>query len=539
MPVCTSIIPRKLENNAPTPGTLTGLLSSSPGASVGPSAAALGTYGRLVSNSSEQGPSSPGARDGLALVERFRLQAAARRLLPLEGVAGCLRRRQAGKDFVELWHLPALMRAKYGGLQTCSSVYMCPVCAAKISERRRVEVAAAIDAWELQGGEVVMLTLTVRHTSSDRFTDLLDGLKRSLKRVYAGSQGMKFKGMGLRGTIGSTETTWGEGSGWHPHIHQLLFVDAGCPFDLFLMHYRKQWDAALRLEGMGTVTSAGVDMSFNKDHRADYVNKLGGGWDLEHELAKGPVKLGREGRYSPFQLLASFAAYAATGDVSHAGREHGRVFQAYALVMKGRHSLQWSRGLRGLLGLGAETSDADLADEKDAVGVLLARLSKKSWALVLHFDQRAQLLNAARGGSEEEVAFFLQELDWRFETAAEERRFRASTQDNRTEWDDQREAEADDLGLSRSEYLIWRRGGADALIASSVPRLPADRGLTGAVSGNNATLQVMVRRLVSVGRARVAALPLLSSADAAVEEGAFETSQEYGRNGYGERFVGL
>lgn len=463
MPFRVDIIPQVHKNRA---GSLR-LLEAQEQADQRPVVAghrpALGTYGRLVSPAPEAGPPAPAGRDALALVERFRLQSAARRLLPLEGVAGCLRRRQGGKEFVEVWHLPEVARAKYANLQTCSSVAMCPVCAAKISERRRIEVAAAIDAWEAQGGDVVMLTLTVRHNAADKYDWLLDGLKGAVKRVYQGKQGQKFKGWGLRGTIGSTETTWGEASGYHPHIHQLLFVEKHCPFDLLLMHYRKQWDSALRLEGMRDVTSAGVDMSFNREHRAEYVNKIGG-WDLEHELTKGPVKKGREGRFSPAQLLASFADFMLTGDADHPGRQHGRVWQNYALAMKGRHHLQWSRGLRSLLGVSKEKTDEEIADDKDTLGNLLTQLDRRQWATVLHHDARAELLNVAASGDAQAVSFFLQDLDllW-LGNEAQERRTKRSCQAGRSEWDDQREAEAEELGLTRSEYLRWRHGGIDAM----------------------------------------------------------------------------
>ena len=158
---------------------------------------ALGTYGSIVSPGDNAAPKSSAS----AIVQRFVLQSAARRLLPSEGVSGCLRRRQGGKDKVELWYLPETASAKFGGLQTCSSVWACPVCAAKISERRRIEVRSAIDAWaavsqpnysnpsKQQGGDVFLLTLTVRHMASDSLEQLLDGLKDALRRCHQGKQG--------------------------------------------------------------------------------------------------------------------------------------------------------------------------------------------------------------------------------------------------------------------------------------------------------------------------------------------------------------
>lgn len=504
------------------------------------SGAALGTYGKIASvGSAALPPSDPAA----TLARRFILQGAARRLMPLEGVAGCLRRRQGGKEFVDIWHLPEVMRAKYGGLQTCSSVWLCPVCAAKITERRRLEVRAAIDAWRASGGDVVLATFTVRHSASDALRPLAKGMLSSLRRLSSGDAGGLLKSRyGLVGSIRSVEVTYGEDNGWHPHVHSLLFVEKGCKFELLWLHLRKQWDNALRLEGMKDVTARGVDLRWANEQIAGYVTKMGC-WDIEHELAKGPVKLGRSGNVSPLQMLAGFADWVQNGggDVSAPGYKFGGLWQTYAVAMKGVHQLQFSRGLRALLGLGKAKSDADLADEKDALGVLLARLGKKEWALVLHFEQRAELLTVAGAGDAAAVSFFITELDWRFVDAQEERRFRVSTQDSRTEWEDQREAEAEDLGLTRSEYLRWRRGGVEAMansVPSAVVAVP-DPGVGEVVKGNSATLAVLGRRLVVRGRVKVAALPLLTSADAVVEEGSFEAVEEYGRNGYSERFNGL
>lgn len=471
----------------------------------GAQAPALGTYGRIVSPSASGGPSPA---PGLAIVERFRLQSAARRLLPLEGVSTCLRCRQAGRDTVEVWHLPETASARFGGLQTCSSVWACPVCAAKISERRRVEVRAAIDAWNAKGPghEVVLTTLTIRHKAGDRLGWLLNGLKGALKKTRQGKQGVKFAtDFNVAGSITGTESTWSEANAHHPHLHQLLFVSPGCQFDLLLLHYRKQWDSALRLSGMRDVTSAGVKMTWANADIADYVTKIGG-WDIEHELTKSPVKKGRsEGSFSPLQLLASFSNWliAGTGDIDDAGYKHGQVWREYAYAMKGRHQLQWSRGLRKMLGLTPEQSDQEVNEqETDKLGRLLANLDKKEWALVLHFDARADLLRVAGSGDVREVSALLFDLELRFaDDPKAERRFNTSRRENLTEWQDQKEAAAAELGLSATEYRVWLHGGIEALASPApvdvpVQLLPASDG---PVKGNYRTLQAYTRRVERAG----------------------------------------
>src|SRR4051794_16390042 len=68
---------------------------------------------------------------------RWQLQREARALLPDERVAFCMRRIQA--TTVDVLYSPQHKSAHYGGLMVCGSVWVCPLCAAKISEHRRVE----------------------------------------------------------------------------------------------------------------------------------------------------------------------------------------------------------------------------------------------------------------------------------------------------------------------------------------------------------------------------------------------------------------
>ena len=77
-------------------------------------------------------------------VQRFALQSMARAILPESRTAKCLRIRAFDSD-VQVWKSREHGTASYGGLQTCGSVWTCPVCAAKIAERRRVELLDAME----------------------------------------------------------------------------------------------------------------------------------------------------------------------------------------------------------------------------------------------------------------------------------------------------------------------------------------------------------------------------------------------------------
>ena len=67
-------------------------------------------------------------------------------------------------------------KAFYHGLMACGSVWTCPVCAAKIAERRRLELKQAIEAAKVKGFGVYFVTLTIPHGVGDDLHQLLANL---------------------------------------------------------------------------------------------------------------------------------------------------------------------------------------------------------------------------------------------------------------------------------------------------------------------------------------------------------------------------
>ena len=92
---------------------------------------------------------------------KLALQAEARYILPDERVAHCLRQVNPMAAGVEVLHSLEHQVAHYKSLIICGSVWMCPLCAAKISERRREELERAISRHIDQNGAVFMATYTI------------------------------------------------------------------------------------------------------------------------------------------------------------------------------------------------------------------------------------------------------------------------------------------------------------------------------------------------------------------------------------------
>jgi hypothetical protein len=341
--------------------------------------------------------SHPGLREINNLqTSRFALQSAAREVLPARHrTRVCLRnRRDRGKD-VEVWRAtvdrPA---AHYGNLTVCGSVWACPVCAAKISERRREELSAAIAAHGQTGGDVVLVTLTFPHSRHDDLPDLLQRLRVAMTRyksTWAARDVRAF--IGWIGAVRALEVTHGEANGWHPHIHEIMFIEPGHDHDWVQQQLLLHWRRACRTAGLpDPSTEYGVDVR-GAAKAAWYVAKFGvedSRWGMEHELTKANLKRGRQGRCSPFDLLRRIVA----GEDDRAAY----LFREYALAFQGSRQLVWSRGLRDRLLSERESSDEELAAQPLEAAELLGQLTLHQWQKILRAGVRGEVLEAALSG---------------------------------------------------------------------------------------------------------------------------------------------
>lgn len=383
----------------------------------------LGTVGKSSSTPlgsgafSGVGPPGSGVRSaqsGINFLRRFFLQSAARELLPREAVSTCLRRIIPVRSGVDLLYAPAVAAAHYSGLMVCKSVWQCPVCAAKITERRRLDLTQGINNFYAASGvkRVLLVTFTLSHHITDELSVVKAALLKARKLLVSGRWAKEFaKQFGIVGMVRSLEVTYGD-NGWHPHLHVLYFFNNEIAILPFEERIKARWGQCVASVGSFASWEYGCDVRYSDREVADYLAKFGkepewkdkdkelasNKWSVAHEVSKGPSKVSKMGGRTPLQLLSDFAY----GDLPAGG-----LWWEYAVNFRGERQLAYSPGLRDLLGLDIEKTDEELATEQSEVAIILAQLNRVQWSFVLGNDCRGELLQIASSGDLVKVRAFL------------------------------------------------------------------------------------------------------------------------------------
>lgn len=326
--------------------------------------------------------------------KRYRLQALAREIVGVRDkrLYGCLRRIAPGFTTVEIRRNPQDGSAHYLHLEQCNRVWTCPVCSARISNKRRKELSEALAAAKLAGYMPLMVTYTLRHDYRDKFNDLLDGLLTALRKFKSGRAYQNIKDeYDIIGGIRVLEPTYGE-NGWHPHAHELVFLKrpvgtmALGGLDKWMTDH---WVTTLRSLDFDASYEHGLHIETADSKIADYILKFGrepheSEWGVEHELAAAGSKSAHRDGLTPFQLLECFGG----GD-----DRAGKLFDEYALVMAGRRQLVWSPGLRALLKLPEELDEEQLPlIEETETTFTAVEIDPANWSKVVTHGLRGGLL---------------------------------------------------------------------------------------------------------------------------------------------------
>lgn len=317
---------------------------------------------------------------GVQRVHDFLLQDQSAKLLPKERVCNCLKKRIDKTKNREVKYNEVREKAHWSNVQRCGSVWTCPVCAKQITEKRRDELKRGIETWKNDhSGDVLLMTLTFSHSAKERLITLLERQRKALKIFHETTKVQALlKKLGVKYKIKALEMTYGQ-NGWHPHNHFLLLIEKS------LEEFSSVRDelAALWIKACTKAGLSAPSMTHGLDIRdGTYANQYVAKWGLDYEMSKGHTKKGRNGGYTPFDLL-QFSML----DGQMNGRTAASLWQEFGIASKGKRQLEWGRGLKKLLGID-DKSDEELAQETEQNAILMTKVEDFIFSLLCHYQKR-------------------------------------------------------------------------------------------------------------------------------------------------------
>lgn len=275
--------------------------------------------------------------------------------------------------------------AGVSGVMHCGRI-ACPNCGPRIGADRRQDINRAVENWRAGGGVVLMLTLTLRHHKGQRFAELAGAMSGCWAAATGGRGWVKDRQLhGIAGTVRVWEEKWSIASGFHCHVHALLFLDA--PTDdtpeisTLLASMFGRWARAAVAQGLAAPLMIGQELHLVTGD--DAGEQLGGyfakqaedtasktaesmAWELSNPNGKAAGD-----SFTPAEILE----YAVGGDDTMAA-----VWAEYEQGMIGRRTIAWSKGLRDLVGLDAEKTEQEAADQETSTKEdTVLSMTARSW----------------------------------------------------------------------------------------------------------------------------------------------------------------
>jgi len=289
-------------------------------------------------------------------------------------------------------------KAFYTGLMACGSIWNCPVCASKVSERRREELKTALESARRIGWKIHFVTLTVPHGIGDDLSKMKELQQKALTKLSSGKNSIKSQlsraGIDQYGYIRAYEVTHGKQNGFHPHFHILLFTSPNVTHQVIEGYYKNAWQNACVRVGLPRPSDEHGCTVQDGTYAAEYASK----WGIEDEMTKANTKLTKRKGKTPFGLLK---AVLEETDPDYPPEYAARLFKVYSKCMTGARQLHWSVGLRAKLALAPEMTDEQLAEQiTDETARHLATITLEQWKAISKAGAQAHILTVAESLTE-------------------------------------------------------------------------------------------------------------------------------------------
>ena len=330
-------------------------------------------------------------------------------------VQTCLKRKIDKNKLVNVCFNESTSKAHYGNVIRCGSVWVCPVCAKKITEFRKNELKQITEKWSsgitikkleskpkdfigpknlligntIDKGYLYLLTLTMPHYAFQSLSLLKEKLKIASTYFFGGKINEKMfqNQLGKHFHVKNTEVTYGQ-NGWHPHHHILIFSDKYLNIKEFSSIREKladHWSKSLNHAGIrklkGDEKYIACDLQ-DGTYASDYVAK----WGIESELTKGHIKKGRDS-YTPFDFLRLIQS-----DTNVFDKDPSDLFREFADAFKGVPQLSYSRGCKFAHSL-EDKDDDEIMNQTLDEAIFLRDVEDYAFKLICKYKKRAEFLD--------------------------------------------------------------------------------------------------------------------------------------------------
>jgi hypothetical protein len=313
---------------------------------------------------------------------------------------------------------PSESRASFSGLQTCGSIWACPVCASREAAEKGEFILKALQWAKRANKKAFMLTLTARHHVRMTLEELETKFKAAWETFTAHRSWKKLKKeLGIEHWIAAIEAPYGE-NGWHYHKHVLLFAD----FDMMKesetqADFVSLWIRCLEIHGLEALPERAAKITTGAAVGNSYLTKCGitvteSNGRLEYEMTGSQNKESK----NQWELL----------EMSYYGNTHaGDLFIEFVSHMTGKKFLTTSHGLGDLVALeelaaGDEASSEDSESSSGDEMQDFAEISPYWWDIVRDTRSMSDVLKvAAKTRNVNRVRELLWELQERLITIGE------------------------------------------------------------------------------------------------------------------------
>lgn len=277
--------------------------------------------------------------------------------------------------------------ASYGGLQTCGSIWACPVCASRVAHEKAELVLKSLEWAKQENLLPAMIAITASHNKKMRLQAFKDDFKASWEMFSSHWRWKKFKKKyGIKHHIANREITRGV-NGWHYHMHLLLFLD----FDAtkssdetsLQSDLETLWLECLDAHGLQGKKGVALNVSAHKNVGETYLTKIG----ITISEKDGKLEYEMTSTENKGKSVWDILRWSYDGD-----EEAGELYIEFVEAMSDTNFMTFSHGLMKLIE-DIELPKPEIIEEN--VSMEWAEISPYWWLVVRRAGAMGQLLALA------------------------------------------------------------------------------------------------------------------------------------------------